>query len=186
MLAQPVKAGYLVRRVPRCHSERSDPAFSYARFSCAGSRREESLPIFCSGELISPPSHFSNLTKVRRRGLSAGRVARTTNPDTNLGAPYAGFACGAFDVAFFLFLRVPGRVLPACAGRQGWGWFSLASSRPVSQPPPSQKYSRKTSPRHPLTIKAECPTSRTEHQSRLIPPRAVNTILLPVLWLKIM
>src|SRR5712664_4592979 len=37
-------------------------------------------------------------THVRRR------VARTINPDTNLGGPHVGFTCGAFDFAFFLLL----------------------------------------------------------------------------------
>jgi RHS repeat-associated protein len=29
----------------------------------------------------------------------SGRVARTLNPETNLGGPYAGCACGAFGLA---------------------------------------------------------------------------------------
>jgi len=33
-------------------------------------------------------------------------VARAINPKTNLGAPYAGWACGDFDSAVFLFLLV--------------------------------------------------------------------------------
>src|SRR4029077_6371808 len=36
------------------HSDRSDPAFSSARFVCAGSRREESLFFFSASE--SPPA----------------------------------------------------------------------------------------------------------------------------------
>ncbi len=35
------------------------------------------------------------------------RVARTINPDTNLGGPHVGFTCGAFDFAFFLPVPLP-------------------------------------------------------------------------------
>jgi hypothetical protein len=34
--------------------------------------------------------------------LLVGRVARTINCETNLGAQHVGFTCGALDFAFFL------------------------------------------------------------------------------------
>jgi hypothetical protein len=37
----------------------------------------------------------------------ARQVARTSNPDTNLGAPHVGFTCGAFDFAFFWLVLHP-------------------------------------------------------------------------------
>ena len=34
----------------------------------------------------------------------AGRLAPTTNPDTNLAVPHVALTCAAFDLAFFLLV----------------------------------------------------------------------------------
>jgi hypothetical protein len=72
-------------------------------------------PTSPSPDLTGSPDTFRNLLADDRL---VGRVARTINPKTNLGAPYAGFACGDFDFAVFLFLLcVPEPFTPpSCPG----------------------------------------------------------------------